>query len=85
MNIDIDTLVGRLMALETSFYELQSRYHSLINDYEKLKEEHIPDGNWQSLTDEEKANLVEDNDWYNYPESLVEATESKVKAKNSYV
>ena len=40
MNIDIDTLVGRLMALETSFYELQSRYHSLINDYEKLKEEH---------------------------------------------
>ena len=38
--IDIDTLVGRLMALETSFYELQSRYHSLINDYEQLKELH---------------------------------------------
>ena len=82
MNIDIDTLVGRLMALETSFYELQSRYHSLINDYEKLKEEHIPDGNWQFLTDEEKANLVEDIDWYNYPEFLVEATEEKLKAKN---
>jgi len=38
--MDIDTLVGRLMDLETKFYELQSRYHSLINDYETLKEEH---------------------------------------------
>ena len=38
--MDIDTLVGRLMDLETKFYELQDRYQSLINDYEKLKEEH---------------------------------------------
>ena len=38
--MDIDTLVGRLMELETKFYELQDRYQSLINDYEKLKEEH---------------------------------------------
>lgn len=38
--IDVETLVGRLMDLETKFYELQSRYHSLINDYETLKEEH---------------------------------------------
>ena len=38
--IDVETLVGRLMDLETKFYELQSRYHSLINDYDKLKEEH---------------------------------------------
>ena len=28
------------MDLETKFYELQSRYQSLINDYETLKEEH---------------------------------------------
>ena len=38
--IDVETLVGRLMDLETKFYELQDRYQSLINDYEKLKEEH---------------------------------------------
>ena len=36
--IDIDTLVGRLMDLETKFYDLQERYHHLINEYEKLKE-----------------------------------------------
>jgi hypothetical protein len=38
--IDIDTLVGRLMELETKFYDLQERYHHLINEYEKLKAEH---------------------------------------------
>ena len=38
--IDVETRVGRLMDLETKFYELQDRYQSLINDYEKLKEEH---------------------------------------------
>lgn len=37
--IDIDTLVGRLMDLETKFYDLQERYHHLINEYEKLKNE----------------------------------------------
>lgn len=36
----IETLVARLMELESRFYELQSRYQSLINDYETLKEEH---------------------------------------------
>ena len=37
--IDIDTLVGRLMDLETKFYDLQERYHHLINEYETLKHE----------------------------------------------
>ena len=35
-----ERLVGRLMDLETKFYELQEKYHTLINDYEKLKELH---------------------------------------------
>ena len=37
--IDVNTLVGRLMDLETKFYDLQERYHHLINEYEKLKVE----------------------------------------------
>ena len=35
-----ERLVGRLMDLETKFYELQDKYQILINDYEKLKAEH---------------------------------------------
>ena len=38
--IDIDTLVGRLMDLESKYYDLQERYHHLINEYEALKEKH---------------------------------------------
>jgi hypothetical protein len=38
--ITLDQLVGRLMDLETRFYELQDRYQTLINDYEQLKEAH---------------------------------------------
>lgn len=37
--ITVDQLVGRLMDLETKFYELQDRYQTLINDYENLKNE----------------------------------------------
>lgn len=35
-----ERLVGRLMDLETKFYELQEKYHTLINDYEELKAKH---------------------------------------------
>ncbi len=38
-----ERLVGRLMDLESKFYELQEKYHTLINDYAKLKEEHEAD------------------------------------------
>lgn len=38
-----ERLVGRLMDLETKFYELQDKYQILINDYEKLKETHEAD------------------------------------------
>lgn len=35
-----ERLVGRLMDLETKFYELQDKYQILINDYETLKAKH---------------------------------------------
>jgi hypothetical protein len=38
--MDMETLVGRLMSLETKYYELQEQYHHLINQYETLKAEH---------------------------------------------
>ena len=37
MIMDLETLVGRLMSLETKYYDLQERYHHLINEYEQLK------------------------------------------------
>lgn len=38
--IDLETLVRRLMELETKYYQLQEQYHHLINQYETLKAEH---------------------------------------------
>lgn len=35
-----ERLVGRLMDLETKFYELQDKYQILIDSYETLKAEH---------------------------------------------
>ena len=53
--IDMETLVVRLMDLETKYYELQDKYHQLINQYEKLKDEHEPQHSeeWKSLTYDE--------------------------------
>ena len=36
----IDQLVGRLMNLESKYYELQSKYQTLIHQYEQLKTDH---------------------------------------------
>ena len=36
----LDMIVGRLLDLETKYMELQELYSHLINEYEKLKEEH---------------------------------------------
>jgi hypothetical protein len=36
----LEILVARLMDLESRFYELQEKYQTLINDYEKLKDIH---------------------------------------------
>ena len=38
--MDIETLIGRLMDLETKYYELQSKYQTLIHQYEELKANH---------------------------------------------
>lgn len=38
--IDLDTLVHRMMDIETKYYELQSKYQTLIHQYEQLKASH---------------------------------------------
>jgi predicted nuclease with TOPRIM domain len=53
--IDIDTLVGRLMDLESKYYDLQERYHHLINEYEALKETHEQADSSGHLDIEEKT------------------------------
>ena len=50
-----ERLVGRLMDLETKFYELQDKYQILIDSYETLKAEHDAErsGCWEDLTYDE--------------------------------
>ena len=36
----LDMIVGRLLELETKYMELQELYSHLINEYEKLKDQH---------------------------------------------
>jgi hypothetical protein len=38
---------------------------------------------WVGLTDDEIASLVEDEDWYNYPEDFVCTVQAKLKEKNT--
>ena len=87
----LDMIVGRLMELETKYFELQELYSHLINEYEKLKEQHIPDGNWQTLEDIEidvleakhappvHPDFVGEDDWGEF----VRAIEAKLKEKNN--
>jgi hypothetical protein len=36
--ITLETVVARMMELETNYYELQARYHELIHQHEELKD-----------------------------------------------
>lgn len=38
---------------------------------------------WVGLTYRQKVNLREENDWYNFPNDLIEATEAKLKQQNT--
>jgi hypothetical protein len=53
--IDLDTLVHRMMDIETKYYELQSKYQTLIHQYEQLKTERSE--GWKSLSLEECEDL----------------------------
>ncbi len=82
-----ERLVGRLMDLETKFYELQDKYQTLIDSYEKLKAEHDAErsGCWVDLTEKElkevwyaQAAIV---GWYTFLE-IASFVQAKVKDKN---
>lgn len=38
--IDLDTIAGRMLDLETKYYEMQDKYQLLIHHYEDLKAEY---------------------------------------------
>jgi predicted nuclease with TOPRIM domain len=38
--IDVDTIAGRMLDLETKYYEMQDKYQLLIHHYEDLKAEY---------------------------------------------
>lgn len=40
MMISLDSLVGRVLELEESYFDLQDRYQLLIHQFETLKAEH---------------------------------------------
>jgi hypothetical protein len=43
----------------------------------------VPESTWIDLSDDEVLKLVEDNDWYNWPEDFVKIVEKAVKVKNN--
>lgn len=51
----LDQLIGRLMNLENKYYELQSKYQTLIHQYEELKAERNKE--WKGLSIEECQDL----------------------------
>jgi len=76
--ISLDTVVARMMELETKYYELQAKYQELIHEYEKLKEKR----EWVGLTEKDRrlyASWLDsktDDDVFN-------AIEAKLKEKNT--
>ena len=38
--MDVETIVKRMMDLETRYYDLQSKYQTLIHQYEQLKDKY---------------------------------------------
>lgn len=83
----LDQLVGRLMDLETKFYELQDRYQTLINDYEQLKEKYEAkrSGYWISLSTKEREEIHEQwvyNDSLHDEQDVINVVEKLLKEKN---
>ena len=72
--ISLDTVVARMMELETKYYELQAKYQELIHEYEKLKEKR----EWAGLTDDEIGNCM-----CMSIQKTCQAMEAKLKEKNT--
>jgi hypothetical protein len=82
-----ERLVGRLMDLETKFYELQEKYQTLINDYEKLKDIHDAErsGCWVSLSTKEREEIHEMwtyTDSLSDEQSVIDLVDKLLKDKN---
>lgn len=73
--ISLDTVVARMMELETKYYELQAKYQELIHEYEKLKEKR----EWVGLTDEETILMSRYDLEY---AALIGEVQRKLKEKN---
>ena len=82
--MDMETLVGRLMDLETKYYELQDKYHHLINEYEKLKDEHESQRSekWKDLTDVELQFAWDSMKDYEDYDTFAKTIQKLLKAKN---
>tara|TARA_R110000822_G_scaffold69023_2_gene167859 strand:+ start:512 stop:694 length:183 start_codon:yes stop_codon:yes gene_type:complete len=59
--IDIETIVSKMMYLETAYFELQSNYQTLIHEFETLKEKHETHSVGHRNRPEPSDNLVGDN------------------------
>lgn len=78
--ISLDTVVARMMELETKYYELQAKYQELIHEYEKLKEKRL----WVGLTPADMAELSAEWGKPNENETaLIDWAEIKLKEKNT--
>ena len=86
--ISLETVVARMMELETKYYELQAKYQQLIHEYEKLKEKR----EWIELTDEKCVEAIDENFEFGLDNGNVSNTsviryaraiEAKLKEKNT--
>jgi hypothetical protein len=41
--ISLESVIGRMMELETKYYDLQGKYQELIHQYEELKRDPLKD------------------------------------------
>lgn len=60
--IDMDKIAGRMLDLESKYYELQDKYQLLIHHYEDLKAEYEAakrSEHWQELSADEMETLYQ--------------------------
>ena len=58
-------------------------WDKLYPDMTSLYTHQQPKREWVGLTEEEVADLVEYEDWYNYPADFAKTVEAKLKEKNT--
>ena len=85
--IDMDKIAGRMLDLESKYYELQDKYQLLIHHYEDLKVEYEAaerSGHWVDLSHYEMETIYELSSYTDEldPIYMLTLAQEKLKDKN---